>query len=36
MDLEPGQDLVVVASTDLYIRLLSLGVLADPRWIVGQ
>ncbi len=28
--------LIVVASTDLYIRLLSLGVLADPRWIVGQ
>ena len=25
--------LIVVASTDLYIRLLSMGVLHDPRWI---
>jgi hypothetical protein len=25
--------LVVVAGTDLYIRLLSMGVLTDPRWI---
>jgi hypothetical protein len=23
--------LIVVASTDLYIRLLSMGVLTDPR-----
>jgi hypothetical protein len=25
--------LVVVGLTDLYIRLLAMGVLHDPRWI---
>ncbi|TMF65361.1 MAG: hypothetical protein E6I20_06055 [Chloroflexi bacterium] len=25
--------LIVVAFTDLYIRLLAMGVLNDPRWI---
>jgi hypothetical protein len=25
--------LIVVGLTDLYIRLLSLGVLSDPRWV---
>ena len=27
--------LIVVGLTDLYIRLLSMGVLTDPRWVPG-
>jgi hypothetical protein len=27
--------LIVVASTDLYIRLLAMHVIADPHWIPG-
>ena len=27
--------LIVVGLTDLYIRLLSMGVLSDPRWVPG-
>ena len=27
--------LIVVGLTDLYIRLVAAGVIADPRWITG-